>query len=257
MSKGLVWSAAAMLLALATSSADAQWGSIKGKVVVDGDFATLKPLVVKGNAAAKDAAVCAAADVPDESAVVDPATKGVANVVIYLRKKTDMVHPKFEKPAAATVVYDQMGCKFIPHVAIVQTNQQLNVISGDAVAHNTRAAPIKNQGFNFIIAPNDREGIKVPFKLTENLPIGIGCDIHPWMKGWVLVVDHPYAAITKADGTFEITDLPPGELEFRGWQEKIGYVAPAAGDKSFKVKVVADKATEVPTIKIRAADLLK
>ena len=203
--KALVWSAAAMLLALAPSSADAQWGSIKGKVVVD-EVPTLKLLIMKGDAAAKDAAVCAAQDVPDESLVVDPKTKGVANVVIYLRRKPDQLHPKFEKPAAATVLYDQKGCKFIPHVAILQTNQQLQVVSGDGVAHNTRANPLKNQGFNFIIAPNDREGIKVPFKAAENLPIGIGCDIHSWMRGWLLVVDLPYAAV---DG---------GRREFRDYR---------------------------------------
>jgi hypothetical protein len=246
---------AALLLLLSTSSAEAQWGAIKGKVVVD-EVPTLKPLVMKGDAAAKDAAVCAAQDVPDESLVVDRKTKGVANVVIYMRRKPDQMHPKFANPEMATVLYDQMGCKFIPHVAILQTNQQLQVVSGDGIAHNTRANPLKNQGFNFIIAPNDRTGIKVPFKAAENLPISIGCDIHPWMRGWLMVVDHPYAAVTDADGTFEITDLPLGEHEFRGWQELVGYVAPTAGEKSFKVNVTAGQTTEVPTIKLSTKSLL-
>jgi hypothetical protein len=255
MSRALICCAAAILLAGMTSSADAQWGAIKGKVIVD-EVPTLKPLVAKGDAAAKDAAVCAAQDVPDESLVVDAKTKGVANVVIYLRRKPDMVHEKFNKPEAVSVLYDQKGCKFIPHVAILQTNQQLQVVSGDGVAHNTRGNPLRNQGFNFIIAPNDREGIKVPLKAAENLPVSIGCDIHPWMRGWLLVVDHPYAAVTDAEGNFEITDLPPGEHEFRGWQELVGYVAPAAGEKSFKVKVTAGQTTEVPTIKLSTKSLL-
>jgi len=255
MAKVLVWSAAALICAAMTSSARAQWGSIKGQVVLDGKLDDLKPLVKKGDAAAKDAAVCAANDVPDESVVVDAKTNGVANVFVYLTKKPDKVHEKFNKPAEAEVIWDQMGCKFLPHAAIVQTNQQLNVRSGDPIAHNTRATPLKNVGFNFIVPPNDRKGTNVPMKQSERLPIAVGCDIHPWMRGWILVVDHPYAAITAADGTFEITDLPPGELEFRVWQEKIGYVNPTPGEKTLKLKVADKQETKVPVIKIPAASL--
>uniref|UniRef100_A0A7C2JYP3 Rhamnogalacturonan lyase domain-containing protein n=1 Tax=Schlesneria paludicola TaxID=360056 RepID=A0A7C2JYP3_9PLAN len=242
--------AAASLLGFVTP-AEAQWGSIKGKVVLDGDVPTLKPLVKMGDAAAKDAAVCAAQEVPDESAVIDPSTKGIANVVVYLRKAPSKINPALAKPASDVVVYDQKGCRFIPHVAIVQTSQTVQVISEDAIAHNTRGNPIKNNGFNFIVAPNDRMGIKVPMKLAETLPVGIGCDIHPWMKGWWVVVDHPYAAVTDKDGTFEIKDLPAGEHEFRVWQERMGYV-----EKSLKVTVKDKATTEVPTIKVPVKSLL-
>jgi len=250
MSKALVRFAAALVCAAAAAPAQAQWGSIKGQVVLDGKLDPLKPLVKKGDAAAKDAAVCAANDVPDESVVVDEKSGGIANVIVYLRKKPDMVHPKFANPPRATVTYDQMGCKFIPHATVIQTNQKLNIISGDPIAHNTRATPLKNQGFNFIVPPSDRKGTDVPFKVAENLPIEVRCDIHPWMRGWVMVVDHPYAAVTAEDGTFEITDLPPGENEFRVWQEKVGYL-----EKSLKVKVESGKQTVVPTIKVAAATL--
>jgi hypothetical protein len=232
--------------------AQAQWGSIKGKVVLEGDVPTLKDLVKKGDGSAKDAAVCAKDGVPDESLIVDSASKGIANVVVYLRKKPAMINPALAKPAAAAVVYDQIGCKFIPHVAIVQAGQTVNVLNGDAVAHNTRGNPLKNQGFNFIVSPNDRQGIPVnTMKLGELLPVGVGCDIHPWMKGWWVVVDHPYAAVTAADGTFEIKDLPVGENEFRVWHERPGYV-----EKSLKVTVKAGATVDVPTIKVPVKTLL-
>lgn len=250
MSKSVMWSVAVLVCAHAVSPVFAQWGSVKGKVVVDGKFDALPLLVKKGDATVKDAAVCAAQDVPNESVVVDEKTGGLANVVVYLRRKPEKIHPELMKSTEATVLYDQKGCRFIPRVAAVRTDQQLNIVSDDPIAHNTRANPLKNQGFNIIIKPRDREGIKVPFKVAENLPIEIRCDIHPWMQGWVMVVDHPYVAVTGADGTFQIKNLPAGEHEFRVWQEKVGYLGAAAGEKSVKVKVADGKVTEMPTIKV-------
>jgi hypothetical protein len=133
------WTVAAAVVSFlgAVSSAEAQWGSVSGKVVLDGAVPDLKPLVAKGNAAAKDAAVCAAQEVPNELLVVDPSSKAIANVVIYLKKAPAKVHPDLAKPAAMSVTYDQKGCRFIPHIAVVQTSQTVNVISSDGVSHNS------------------------------------------------------------------------------------------------------------------------
>ncbi len=233
--------------------ASAQWGGIKGQVVLDGDIPTLKALVVKGDQNAKDAAVCAVNGVPDEKIIVDPASKGIANVVIYLRKKPAKINPEIAKPKEMTVVYDQVGCKFIPHIALVQVGQHVKVLNGDAVSHNTRNAATKNPGFNFIVTPNDRVGVNVTNQnQAETVPMQIGCDIHPWMRGYWVMVDHPYAFVTGADGKFEIANLPEGENEFRVWHEGPGYI-----EKSLKVKVASGKVAEVAVIKVKPADLMK
>lgn len=255
MQRALVWAVAAAVgwaVTAGASSAQAQWGAVKGQVVLDGAIPELKLLVKKGDTTAKDAAVCAAQDVPDESLIVDPATKGIANVVVFLKKKPEKIHPSLQKPAAMEVVYDQMGCKFVPHVAVVRTDQAVRVISADAVSHNTRGNPLKNQAFNFIVSPNSRDGILVPMKVAERLPVEVKCDIHPWMQGWWLVIDHPYGTVTDAAGKFEIADLPPGEHEFVVWHERPGYV-----QKSLKVNVKAGEATAVPVIKAPAATMAK
>ena len=172
--------------------AKGDWGSIKGQIVADGAVTPLKLLVTKGDAGAKDAAVCAAQDVPDESLMVDAKSGGIANVVIYLQKKPAKVHPDLEKSKDAEVVFDQKGCQFLPHVLLVRNDQQVRVLSGDAVAHNTHTYPLKNQQANFVVAANDRTGSLVPHvSIAERLPSKIGCDIHPWMQAYWVILDHP------------------------------------------------------------------
>ncbi len=229
------------------AAAEAQWGDIKGKVLLDGAAPEVKLLAKKGDAAVKDAAVCAAENIPSEEVVVDAASKGIANVAVYLRKAPAKSNPELKPADTVQLVYDQLQCRFTPHMSIVQAGQQVELLNADAIAHNTRSAPVKNSGFNLIVPPNTRQGngIKVPMKLAENVPVKLSCDIHPWMTGWWVVVDHPYAAVTDKDGNFTIKGLPEGEHEFRVWQEKVGYL-----EKSLKVKVVAGKETEVPTIKV-------
>lgn len=233
------------------TSAQAQWGSLKGQVTLTGSAPALKLLVKKGDAAVKDGTVCAAEDVPDESLVVDADSKGIANVVIWLAKKPTKIHPELAKSKDAEVVFDQKNCRFLPHVLLVRTDQKVRVVSDDAVAHNTHTYPIKNKQENFIVAPNDRKGVLVPsVSLAERLPAKVGCDIHPWMQAYWVILEHPYAAVTNAKGEFEIPNLPVGEHKFIVWQEKAGYL-----NKELTV-TIKEGANTVP-IKAAAADFSK
>jgi hypothetical protein len=196
--------------------ADAQWGTIKGQIVVEGDFPK-RPNLIPG--------LRGVANVPDETVVIDPKTKGLANAVIWLAKTPTQVHPELVKSKAAEVVFDHRGFRYVPHVLFVRTDQQVRVLSADPVVHNMHTYPLKNAQENFHIQPNDRKGILVTtVTKAERLPVRIGCDIHPWMQGWWVILDHPYAAVTNERGQFEIANLPVGEHEFRIWQEKAGYL---------------------------------
>lgn len=245
------WAAIAAVAILGLLQAEpsfAQWGTIKGQVLFNGTPPVLKPLVAKDDPAAKDAAVCAAEAVPDESLVVDPETKGIADVFVWLIKKPAKVNPDLAKPKDPIVDFDQKGCRFLPHSLVIRTDQQVRVLSGDSVAHNTHTWTIKTKQANFILTPNDRKGVVIQNKLVEErLPSKVSCDIHPWMQAWWLIVDHPYAAVTDAKGNFEIADLPVGDHEFRVWQEKAGYV-----EKTYKV-TVKEGENKLPPIKASAA----
>jgi len=87
--------------------------------------------------------------------------------------------------------------------------------------------------------------MELTFRKPESFPFMISCDFHPWMKGYWLVVDHPYAALTSKDGKFEIDQLPVGVHTFKIWHERPGYL-----EKSFKVTVTAGDAIELPTMKL-------
>ena len=52
--------------------------------------------------------------------------------------------------------------------------------------------------------------------------VPLECTLHPWMKAWVGVLDHPWFAVSRADGTFSIDGVPPGEYELESWHEKLG-----------------------------------
>ena len=60
--------------------------------------------------------------------------------------------------------------------------------------------------------------------VEERLPGLVDCNIHPWMKGYLLVRDNPYMAVTGNDGSFLIANLPAGEWEFQAWHERSGFV---------------------------------
>ena len=217
----------------ATNKADAQWGTITGRVTVTGTLRKLPPLVRKGDGSVRDGFFCATADIPDESLVSDPQTEGLANVLIWPIKKPAQIHPDLVQSRDKEVAFTVKGCRFIPHMLLVRTDQRVRVFSQDAINHNLHSSPVKNNCQNFIVPPNDSTGILLsPMTMGERLPFQVVNDIHPWMRAYFLVLDHPYAAVTNEKGEFEIANLPEGEHEFRVWQEKVGYL-----EKIYKVTV--------------------
>lgn len=248
--KKMLLSAALSMCCLAPAVAQ-EWGTVTGQIVVTGNIP--EPVLLHSkNADIKDKEVCAASDTYSDELVIDKASKGLANVFIYLAKAPKNVHPDAKKPDPATVIFDQKGCAFIPHAMVVLGGQSIEVISSDAVAHNTHTYPLKNQPINVLIAPNTPvgKGEKVNYKTGESLPIKVTCDFHPWMSAYWMVVDHPYAAVTDKEGKFTIPNLPAGEHEFRVWHERSGYL-----DRKYTVSVkkgdVALKPMEVSADKLK------
>lgn len=216
------------------------FGSFTGRVVLKGAAPEQKWIAKKGagDDVVKDAAICAAEDLPDEKLVVG-ADGGVANVFIYLQKV-----PAGAKVAAASeepVLFDQKFCRFIPHAAVYRVGQTIKVVSDDMVTHNTHNFPNNpdNQSVSNSIKPNDREGFNIVYAGAEKEPLFVKCDIHGFMAAWHLPLAHSYVAVTDKDGKFEIKDIPSGAHEFIVWHEGPKYI-----ERKLKITIEADKATE-------------
>lgn len=218
---------AATLLVFTAARAD-EWGTIKGRFVFGGDAPAAPELK-----ADKDVEVCGKHKLLAEELVVG-GDKGVANVVVFVRDKGVKVHPDLTGKADK-VVLDNKNCRFDPHVAVVQTGQTLVIKNSDTVGHNSNVATIKNPPSNNLI-PAGGEA-PVTFTSEEAIPAQVTCNIHPWMKSWLVVRPNPYAAVSKADGSFEIKNVPAGgELELQIWHEKAGYVGEVTiGGKAEKI----------------------
>lgn len=216
-------------------------GTLNGRVVYVGDFSPLAPLFAKGTAT-KDPSVCGAEEIPNESIQVK--NGGLANTFIYLEKA-----PKgaVVPPVGEPVVFDQKVCIFIPHSMVVRVKQTIKILNADGAAHNTHTYPKKGTVFNSVVQPNDRNGVDLVYGQVEREPVSVGCDIHPWMQAYHLPLDHPYAAVSSEDGTFQIKDLPAGKHEFKVWHEvgkmveKSLVVTIKPGDNEVTINVPANK----------------
>lgn len=230
----------------AAAPAMAGFGTVKGKVVIDGAAPALAMLLGKGETT-KDA-ICAVNGVPNESVIAD-ASGGLANVFIYLKKAPAGV----QIPAAPIdkIVFDQKGCIFSPHAFVSRVGQTINITNSDPVAHNVHTFSV-NKTFNSAVQGNDKVGTDLVYDKAETLPVKTICDFHGWMDSYHLVVNHPWAAVTKPDGSFEIPGVPAGKMEFIVWHEKVGYV-----ERSLKVDVVADQPPVEVLVKVPAAKLEK
>ncbi len=120
-----------------------------------------------------------------------------------------------EKP----IVLDQVGCRFVPHVAVVPVGRTLRVLNSDGIQHNVHGKAKKNKPVNKSM-PKQMKTLDLTFKRAERIPFV--CDVHDWMKSWVIVSKHPYYAISAADGSFKLDQVPVGTHTVQLWHEKYG-----------------------------------
>lgn len=210
----------------ASTAATTTAAAAPAAAAVSADAATLTGLVKFEGAAPKMTNIQMSADpycqsqhssapATEEDVVAGPGGE-LANVFVYIKD----IKGNFPAPSTPVVI-DQKGCQYHPHVNAVMIGQTLQIKNDDATLHNVHAMPVVNSQFN--------EGQPVQGMTSEKhldkpemTPFKIKCDVHGWMKSYMAVMPHPFYSVSQANGTFTISNLPPGQYTVVAWHEKYG-----------------------------------
>jgi len=145
---------------------------------------------------------------------------GLANVFVYIKEGAPKGGPLAEEP-----FLDQKGCFYEPYVLGAMAGRPIKIRNSDPLLHNVHATPKNNREFNFAQAVQGQTTERT-FENPEVL-VRVKCDIHPWMFAYIGVLDHPYYAVTDKDGSFRISNLPPGTYTIEAYHLKAGKVEKA------------------------------
>ncbi len=188
-------------------------GTIVGSVTFEGTPPKPETLSTAGT----DHEVCHAKDIPREDLVVS-AAGGIKWAVASLKKmKRGKAFPV--ESAEAPIVLSQVGCRFVPHLVLVPAGRTLQVQNNDGVLHNVHVKARRNNPLNKAM-PGSQKTMDLTFKRPDRMPVS--CDVHSWMKGWIIATDSPYHEVTDDAGAFRIDQVPPGVHTLEIWHETLG-----------------------------------
>jgi plastocyanin len=187
-------------------------GTIRGDVRVTGDLPAMGEIRFSGF---PECAQQHDGPVPTGDVLVHDGK--VENAFVYVKSGLgDRVFAISQTP----VVVGQTGCLYRPRVVGAQVGQTIRFVNDDPLLHNVHGTPKASSAFNVSLG---RKGAEREIRLdAPEVMVSVRCDLHPWMQGWVGVVDHPYFAVTGADGAFTLPDVPPGEYTLAVWHERLG-----------------------------------
>jgi len=160
--------------------------------------------------------------------IVVNSNKTLKNVFVYI--KEGLKDQNFQPPSTPAVM-DQKGCWYTPHVQGIQVGQKLQVVNSDPTLHNVHALGVKNPQFNLGMP---MQGMKLEKTFSNpEVMVKFKCDVHPWMNGYIGVLNHPFFGVTDEQGGFKIENVPAGDYTVEAWHETYGA-------KSQKITVSAD-----------------
>jgi plastocyanin len=151
--------------------------------------------------------------------------QGVRNVVAWIENPPgenasprSAAAPPPATGAGPAVDMDQRGCVFTPRVVLLPAGGTVNFLNSDRLLHNLHGRPKSNAPFN----RTQPKGRTIPLAFAQPEIFSVDCDLHSWMKAWVVVAEHPYYALSDAEGRFTLDGLPPGRYKVRLWHETLG-----------------------------------
>jgi hypothetical protein len=212
-----------LFVAASPAAASESWGDLTGQIVVQGNVPEPSPEQVGRH---QDRSVCLVdGKIPPDDAIVVGDLGGLRDVFVILtpsdRTQSVPVHPSYDQPREQKLTLDNYQCRFVPHALAIRTGQPLVLKNSDEVGHNCKITSFNN-GHN-VNLPAGGE-FEIQLESADRIPANVSCEIHPWMDAVILAKDHPYVAITAADGSFELKNIPTGKWRFQFWHQTGGYL---------------------------------
>jgi plastocyanin len=192
---------------------EATAGSISGKVIFNGKAPAGRPIDMS---ATPECAAAHKTPLVTEEVILN-ANQTLKNV--FVRVKSGLPEGTWPVPNTPAVL-DQNGCVYMPRVLGVMINQPVRFENSDPTNHNIHPLPRVNREWNESQPPKGEPKVKQFDKSEVMVPVK--CNIHPWMRAYIGVVDHPFFAVTGDDGSFAIKGLPPGKYTVEAWHERYG-----------------------------------
>lgn len=188
-------------------------GTVKGQALWKGAIPQLPPLRVFA-----DLDACGT-QVPSPALQIDPATKGVQDVLVYLERveRGKAAEPVYRLPMGKGASVPGQTCQFIRTVFPFVRTSPVGMINLEPVLHNPHFFTEKQASlFNLALPTPDRE-ITTTLLRARGVGLRLLCDVHVHMNAWAAAFDHPYFALTDSQGRFEIGGVPPGTYTVVAW----------------------------------------
>ncbi len=146
---------------------------------------------------------------------------GVQNAVVSIEGITQGKKIARDK----TPVLDQRDCEYQPHISILPVGTGLEIVNSDPILHNVHGYRLGSRRRSVFNLAQPKRGQRVLIKARRFRSPGLilaTCDAgHAWMSAYIVVAEHPYYALTDADGEFKLDHVPPGSYRVRMWHEGV------------------------------------
>lgn len=126
---------------------------------------------------------------------------------------------KGDYPADATLTVDQKDCMYAPRIQGALPEQKIVIKNSDATLHNVNAGKGAATLFN-TAQPKGAPDLEKAFEETGIYRMK--CDVHSWMRAFVVVSDNPFHGVSGADGTVTIDKVPDGKHKIMAWHSQFG-----------------------------------
>ncbi len=145
--------------------------------------------------------------------ITDVEGKPVSNVVVYLQN-----HETAAMPAEMhNHEIQQQDKKFAPYISVVRQQEEVVFTNHDDITHHVYSfnGPAR---FDFRLKNGESNTVA---EFSEPGVIAMGCNIHDWMSGYLMVVDTPFYTVTNDAGIAQFADVPASEYHLVAWHPQM------------------------------------